>query len=111
MSTQIRLTTTARRFPTAARRVALAGAAVLLAGLVTTGCGSGSDAHDIGDKAAIQAKMDRLVSLGVPGIAVLVRDGDRSLQLTSGLSDLKRKTAVAADDHFRTGTSGRRSSS
>jgi D-alanyl-D-alanine carboxypeptidase len=98
MSSQYRTTTT--------RRAALAATAVLIGALAATGCGSGagSGAHDVGNKAAIQAKMDRLVSLGVPGITVLVRDGDKSLQLTSGVSDLEKRTAVAADDHFRIGS-------
>jgi D-alanyl-D-alanine carboxypeptidase len=87
-------------------RAALAGTALLIGTGLAAGCGgdAGSRAHDIGDKAAIQAKMDRLVSLGVPGITVLVRDGDRSLQLTSGVSDLEKRTAVATDDHFRIGS-------
>ena len=90
------------RFPQVARRFALAGAVVVAAGLAA-GCGS-DDGAQIGDKAAIQAKMDRLVELGVPGITVLVRDGDRSLQLSSGIADLKTKRAVDKDDRFRIGS-------
>ncbi len=48
--------------------------------------------------------MDRLVSLGVPGITVLVRDGDTSMQLTSGVSDLRTKRAVGPGDRFRIGS-------
>jgi D-alanyl-D-alanine carboxypeptidase len=102
MSTTQRMATT-RRLPQGARRALLAGAAVLI-GSVAAGCGSDTDAQDIGDKAAIQAKMDRLVSLGVPGVTVLVRDGRKSLQLTAGVSDLETKTAVDPDDRFRIGS-------
>jgi D-alanyl-D-alanine carboxypeptidase len=102
MSTTHRMATTPR-FPKSARRAVLVGAAVLIAGLAA-GCGSDSGAQDIADKAAIQAKMDRLVSLGVPGITVLVRDGDTSLQLTAGVSNLETKTAVDPDDRFRIGS-------
>ena len=97
-------TTTHRRFHNGARHAVLATGAVLIGGIVGAGCGTDSGARDIGDKAAIQAKMDRLVSLGVPGITVLVRDADRSLQLTSGVSDLKTKAVIAADDQFRIGS-------
>jgi hypothetical protein len=46
---------------------AVLAAAVLIGGLAA-GCGSGSGGEDVGDRAAIQAKMNRLARLGVPGI-------------------------------------------
>jgi D-alanyl-D-alanine carboxypeptidase len=103
MSTTQRMATT-RRIPKGARRALLAGAAVLVGSLAAAGCGSSAAPQDVADKAAIQAKMDRLVSLGVPGITVLVRDGEKSLQLTAGVSDLETKTAVDPDDRFRIGS-------
>ena len=45
------------------------------------------------DQAALQTELDDLVALGVPGAVLLVRDDDRSVVLTSGVSDLEAGTA------------------
>jgi len=53
------------------------------------------------DQAALQTELDDLVALGVPGAVLLVRDDDRSVVLTSGVSDLEAGTAMSADATFR----------
>ena len=52
--------------------------------------------------------MDRLVSLGVPGITVSCATEIDRCSSPPECRTSRRKTAVAADDQFRTGTSGRR---
>ena len=47
-------------------------------------------------KASLQAALDRLVAAGVPGAVLLVRDGDRTIQLASGYSVVAKRVPRAA---------------
>jgi D-alanyl-D-alanine carboxypeptidase len=55
-------------------------------------------------EAKLQRALDELVAAGAPGAVVLVRDGDRTVRLTSGYADLKTKRAMGATDRFRVGS-------
>lgn len=55
-------------------------------------------------RAALQAKLDVLVKDGAPGAILLVRDGDRTLRLTSGLAQRAPRRPMRADDRFRVGS-------
>ena len=50
---------------------------------------------------SIQDELDATVAAGVPGVVLLVRDGERTRVLTSGVADEARDTPIRADDHFR----------
>ena len=52
----------------------------------------------------LQAALDQLVAAGVPGALALVREGDRTIRLTSGYGNLKPKTRLRATDRFRVGS-------
>ena len=54
--------------------------------------------------ARIQRALDRLTASGAPGAVVLVRDGNRTLRLTSGYANLEKKTPMRATDRFRIGS-------
>jgi D-alanyl-D-alanine carboxypeptidase len=45
--------------------------------------------------------MDELVAAGVPGVVVLVRDGERTVRLASGDGELATKTPIRTNDRFR----------
>jgi D-alanyl-D-alanine carboxypeptidase len=47
---------------------------------------------------------DRVVSAGVPGIIVLVRDGDRTVRVARGSAQLRPKHPMRATDRFRVGS-------
>jgi D-alanyl-D-alanine carboxypeptidase len=51
--------------------------------------------------AKLQQAMDGLVAAGVPGVVAVVRDGNRTISLTSGVSDLKSKAPIRATDRYR----------
>ena len=48
--------------------------------------------------------LDALVAAGVPGAALLLRQGGRTIRLTSGYDNLKPRTPIRADDRFRVGS-------
>jgi D-alanyl-D-alanine carboxypeptidase len=52
----------------------------------------------------LQRALDQLVAAGAPGAVALVRDGNRTIRLTSGYADLKTKTPMRATDRFRIGS-------
>jgi D-alanyl-D-alanine carboxypeptidase len=52
----------------------------------------------------LQAALDQLVAAGAPGVLVLVREGDRTIRLTSGYGNLKPKARLRATDRFRVGS-------
>lgn len=52
----------------------------------------------------LQRALDQLVDAGVPGAIALVRNGDRTVRLTSGYADLKTKRPMRAGDRFRIGS-------
>jgi D-alanyl-D-alanine carboxypeptidase len=45
--------------------------------------------------------MDELVAAGVPGVVVLVREGDRTIRLARGYSNLATKAPIRPSDRFR----------
>ena len=52
----------------------------------------------------IQRALARLTATEAPGAIVLVRDGNRTLRLTSGYGNLEKKTPIRANDRFRIGS-------
>ena len=52
----------------------------------------------------LRQALDRYVATGVPGAVVLVRDGDRTTRLTSGVDRLESNESVRATDRFRVGS-------
>ena len=100
------------------RSTTVAAALVVAALLAGVGCSSGSSdatpistasattaaiepAPPIVDQAALQTELDDLVALGVPGVVVMVRDGDQSVVLTAGVSDLEAGTPMSPGATFR----------
>ena len=91
------------------RCTALAAALAAATVFATAGCSSPPAAATptteltapVVDQAALQTELDDLVALGVPGAVLLVRDDDRSVVLTSGVSDLEAGTPMSADATFR----------
>jgi D-alanyl-D-alanine carboxypeptidase len=51
--------------------------------------------------ASLQRALDHVVATGPPGAVLLVRDGHRSLRLTSGYFDRRNRTPMRAADRFR----------
>jgi D-alanyl-D-alanine carboxypeptidase len=66
--------------------------------LLLAGCGGGSHASHLG------AAVDRVVSAGVPGTLVLVRDGDRTQTAAVGLADVGARRKLRPEDRFRVGS-------
>jgi D-alanyl-D-alanine carboxypeptidase len=52
----------------------------------------------------LQAALDQLVAAGAPGALVLVREGDRTIRLTSGYGNLEPEARLRATDRFRVGS-------
>jgi D-alanyl-D-alanine carboxypeptidase len=52
----------------------------------------------------LQRALDRVVAAGAPGAVLLVRDGNRTIRLTSGYGNLQPKTPMRAGDRFRVGS-------
>ena len=57
-----------------------------------------------GREAELQRDLDQVVAAGAPGAVLLVRDGDRTIRLTSGDGNLKPRTPMHAGDRFRVGS-------
>lgn len=53
------------------------------------------------DEVELQSRVDELIDLGVTGVALFVKDGDNSVVVTSGVSDLDTGTQLNEDDRFR----------
>ncbi len=71
--------------------------AIVLAALVVGGCG--------GDRAApLRSAAAQVVSSGVPGVLVFVRNGDTTDAGTAGYADLARSVKTARDERFRIGS-------
>src|SRR5262245_42806787 len=71
---------------------------VLSLGLtLTTGAGAA-------ERTQLQRTLDQVVATGVPGAILVVRNGDETIRLTSGLADLKGKTQIQIGDRFRVGS-------
>src|SRR2546430_10663781 len=73
-----------------------------LAGVAATA--STADAAAPAREPKLQRALDRVVAAGVPGAVLLVREGDRTIRLTSGSGNLKSKTPMRAGDRFRVGS-------
>ena len=56
-------------------------------------------------EAKLQRDLNQVVASGVPGAVLLIREGHRTIRLTSGHSKLKPKTRMRARDRFRVGSS------
>jgi D-alanyl-D-alanine carboxypeptidase len=82
----------------------LAAAAALSAltagGSLATGSGGAAPPANL----RLQQALDAVVAAGVPGAVLLVREGDRTLRLTSGYGNLKPRTPMRAGDRFRIGS-------
>ena len=79
----------------------------VLLGVVAVFVGSGAAASPERAEAPepeLQRALDNLVAAGVPGAVLLVREGDRTIRLTSGNGNLKPRTPVRATDRFRVGS-------
>ena len=79
----------------------------VLLGVVAMFVGSGAAARPERAEAPqpeLQRALDDLVAAGVPGAVLLVREGDRTIRLTSGSGNLKPKTPMRAGDRFRVGS-------
>ena len=50
---------------------------------------------------ALQQAADELVAAGVPGVVMLVSDGDGTVRITSGYGNLARSTPMRVKDQFR----------
>ena len=89
----------------------LVAVALCAAGVIafTAACGgtstpaakTGPAAHE---RAKIQHALDRLTATGAPGAIVFVRDGNRTLRLTSGYGNLEPQTPMRPTDRFRIGS-------
>ena len=49
----------------------------------------------------LQGALDQLVAAGAPGAITLVREGDRTIRLTSGYGNLEPRMRLHATDRFR----------
>jgi D-alanyl-D-alanine carboxypeptidase len=77
--------------------------------LVLTAAGGATACTRAPDRATarepqLQALLDQLVAAGVPGALALVREGDRTIRLTSGYGNLKPRARLRATDRFRVGS-------
>jgi len=65
---------------------------------------SGSSARAPAPEAKLQRALDQAVAAGAPGVILLVRDGERTVRLTSGYGNLQTKAPIRATDRFRIGS-------
>jgi len=80
-----------------ARRLAALAAPLVL--LLAGGCGGGGS-----HPPDLDAAVERVVSTGVPGTLVLVRDGDRTRTAAAGLADIGARRKLRPEDRFRVGS-------
>ena len=88
------------------RLVVVVVSAVVLVGLTAAGSLAGVSGSDSagpqgavgqpGSASELQAGLDGLVAAGVPGAILVVRGGNRTVQLASGLADVAHKPADPA---------------
>src|SRR4249919_3647797 len=84
------------------RIIALVGSALLVAGLATTPSSLATGSRHP-DTAKLQRDLDRVVAAGAPGAIVLVRQGGRTIRLSSGYGNLAPLTPMDAADRTRIG--------
>jgi D-alanyl-D-alanine carboxypeptidase len=53
------------------------------------------------NEAGLQKDVDALVAAGAPGAILLVRDGNRTIRVTSGFGNVAQKTPMRPNDHFK----------
>lgn len=85
-------------------RLAILGLALALAAAATVVAAGAAPDRGAAREAKLQLALDQLVAAGAPGVIALVREGDRTIRLTSGYADLKPKRPMLADDRFRVGS-------
>jgi D-alanyl-D-alanine carboxypeptidase len=86
-------------------KVLIAASAVafcLLAAGGSSAAASGNPAS--ASRARLQAALDSIVTAGVPGALVLVRDGNHTVRLASGYGNVARRTPMRVTDRFRIGS-------
>jgi D-alanyl-D-alanine carboxypeptidase len=66
--------------------------------------GLASSSTNAASPVELQNALDGAVAAGVPGAIVLVRDGDRTIRLTSGYGNLATKTPIRTTQRFRVGS-------
>jgi D-alanyl-D-alanine carboxypeptidase len=76
---------------------------VLAAATGATACTSAPE-HAATREPELQGALDQLVAAGAPGAIALVREGDRTIRLTSGYGNLKPRARLHASDRFRVGS-------
>jgi len=72
--------------------------------LLATMLGALAPASATASGRALQRGLDEIVSSGVPGAVLLVRDGRRTTQLTSGYGNLATNAPIRANDRQRMGS-------
>ena len=86
-----------RRLPLPAAILACLAAAAL----VTASAPAKPTASTDNSATGLQQDLDALVAAGAPGAILFVRNGNRTRQLTAGMSDLAHEGPIAARDHFK----------
>jgi D-alanyl-D-alanine carboxypeptidase len=84
------------------RRIALLALVALAVGVAATAAAAPQRAAD--REVQLQQALDQLVAAGAPGAIALVREGDRTIRVTSGFGNLKPRTPMRATDRFRIGS-------
>src|SRR6266508_1604604 len=64
----------------------------------------GATAAGAAPRPELQRALDRLVATGAPGAIALVREGERTIRLTSGYANLATPRPMRASDRFRVGS-------
>jgi D-alanyl-D-alanine carboxypeptidase len=85
------------------RTIALPLALLVLAAAAPAASAS-ADRDRSAARAGLQRDLNEVVAGGVPGAVLLIREGHRTIRLTSGHSKLKPKTRMRARDRFRVGS-------
>jgi D-alanyl-D-alanine carboxypeptidase len=83
--------------------ITLLASLALALGIAVSTAAATTPSRSVG-KSELQRALDRVVATGVPGAIALVRDGDRTIRLASGSSNLEPKTPMRTTDRFRIGS-------
>jgi D-alanyl-D-alanine carboxypeptidase len=83
------------------RRVALVAVLAIALTGVLAGVARGAAPATGTVTPALQQAADELVAAGVPGVEMLVRDGNGTVRITSGYGNLARSTPMRVKDQFR----------
>jgi D-alanyl-D-alanine carboxypeptidase len=88
-----------------ARTTATVVLSLALVAVVGAGTAAAARVDDRQDASArLQSALDQLVQAGVPGAILLVRDANGTVRMTSGHSEVTKKTPIRASDRFRIGS-------